>query len=245
MVNGKKRITKNSIIEIFKQVNKIIGYDEVARELMTIQDRVANNMKKLVIASNNKGKIAEMSGILAGHFDVVSMKDAGLEVNVEETGTTFEQNAVIKAKACFMHTGLLSLADDSGLEVEALNGAPGVYTAEYAKSAYGHYTQSTSDQNIELLLSNLIGVKNRQAKFVCVMALYDGKRILLGKGETHGEILLKRTGSGGFGYDPIFWSNDLNQSFGDAAPEAKNKISHRRRALDNLFAQISKKIDCN
>jgi len=197
-------------------------------------------MKKLIIASNNKGKIAEIGEILGGYFDVISMKDSGLNIDIEETGTTFEQNAILKAKACFEYTGLPSLADDSGLCVEALNGEPGVYSACYAKSIHGHYSQSTSDQNIDLLLNNLKGIIDRCAKFVCIMALYDGENMFLGKGETHGKILLERKGAGGFGYDPVFWSNDLKQSFGEAASEAKNKISHRRRALDDLLEHLSK-----
>jgi len=197
-------------------------------------------LQKIVIASNNKGKIAEIAEILAGYFEVVSMNDAGVDTEIEETGTTFEQNAVIKARMCFEYTGLPSLADDSGLEVEALGGEPGVYSAVYAKSAHSHYSQSASDQNIDLLLSNLQDIKNRRAKFVCVVAFYDGKTILLGRGETCGEILHERAGSDGFGYDPVFWSNDLKQSFGKVSGEVKNKISHRRRALDDLLSKHGK-----
>ncbi|MCL2370881.1 MAG: RdgB/HAM1 family non-canonical purine NTP pyrophosphatase [Firmicutes bacterium] len=192
-------------------------------------------MKKLVIASNNKGKIAEIAEILGGHFEVVSMKEAGLEVDIEETGTTFEQNAIIKAKACFERTGLPSLADDSGLCVDGLDGAPGVDSAVYAQSKDAHYSQLTSDQNIDLLLSNLKNIKDRSAKFVCVMVLFDGTRIISGYGETHGKILSERVGAGGFGYDPIFWSDDLEQSFALATAKDKNKVSHRRRALDDLL----------
>jgi len=230
-------------------------------------------MKKLIIASNNKSKIAEIAEILGGYFEVVSMKDAGLNIDIEETGVTFEQNAVIKAKACFEHTGLPSLADDSGLEVEALNGAPGVYSADYATLCrgdfnpgnYGHFSHiprfggidympsvslgKTSrnnkipkdDQNIDALLSQMKNFADRRARFVCVMALCNGgDDVVFGKGMTEGRILSRRTGTGGFGYDPIFWSNDLLQSFGEASPQSKNKVSHRRRALDDLLKRLPK-----
>jgi len=206
-------------------------------------------MKKIIIASNNKDKIAEIAAMLKGRFEVLSMREAGLNIDIDETGTTFDENAVIKAKVCFAHTGLPCLADDSGLCVDTLGGAPGVYSAEYAAryleslgdnslETIGHYSQDMSDANVDLVLRNLKGITDRCAKFVCVMAYYDGKNAILGHGETHGEILLAREGNGGFGYDPIFFSYETGKSFGSTASADKNAVSHRRRALEDLVSKI-------
>jgi len=186
-------------------------------------------MKKLIIASNNKGKIAEIAKILEGRFEVVSMRDAGLNIDIAETGMTFEENAIIKARECYRLTGFAALADDSGLEVMALGGAPGVYSARYGGG---------DEDNIDLLLKNMEGVENRRARFVCVMALCEGGKIVLGRGETAGDILRERVGTGGFGYDSVFLSRELGISFGFATADAKNSVSHRRRALDDLLENI-------
>ena len=208
-------------------------------------------MNKLIIASNNKGKIAEITEILGGRFDIMSMREAGLDVDIDETGATFEENAVIKAEACYKMTGIASLADDSGLEVEALGGAPGVYSAVYAERE-GRNTppalrrapllkegnNNKDDDNIDLLLERMKGIEDRRARFVCVMALCGGGEIILGKGEVAGEILTERAGIGGFGYDPVFLSHELGISFGVAAAGDKNKVSHRRRAIEDLLGKL-------
>lgn len=183
--------------------------------------------KRLIIATGNAGKAREFSALFP-EYDVVSMKEAGFSGEIEETGETFYENAFIKAKAVSEALGEDALADDSGLSVEALGGAPGVYSARYAGDG-------SSESNNRKLLTAMCGVANRRAKFVCALVLCrkDGE-ILSATGETEGEILSALTGNGGFGYDPLFYSYDLKKSFGDATEEEKNAVSHRGRAVEAL-----------
>ena len=189
--------------------------------------------KTLVLASGNKGKIAEIGEMLP-EFSVIGYKDAGLDFEIEETGATFYENALIKAKAVSEALGLPALADDSGLCVNALGGAPGIFSARFAGDG-------NDEHNIDKLLKELDGVKDRSAKFVCSLVLYypDGK-IISAEGETNGEILFERTGKNGFGYDPIFYSEDLKKSLGEASSKEKNSVSHRSRALKNLKEKLTK-----
>lgn len=189
--------------------------------------------KTLVLASGNKGKIAEIGEMLP-EFSVIGYKDAGLDFEIEETGATFYENALIKAKAVSEALGLPALADDSGLCVNALSGAPGIFSARYAGDG-------NDEHNIDKLLKELDGVKDRSAKFVCSLVLYypDGK-IISAEGETNGEILFERAGKNGFGYDPIFYSADLKKSLGEASSKEKNSVSHRSRALKNLKEKLKK-----
>lgn len=186
-------------------------------------------MKRLVLASRNAKKIAELRSIMerAG-FSLAGLEEFPGAPEPEETGATFAENAVIKAKSALAFTGLPALADDSGLAVEALGGAPGVRSARYAG-------ESASDaDNNRLLLANLAGVPagRRAAKFVCAIALAlpDGG-VFVREGETSGEILFQPRGGGGFGYDPLFLSDDLGVAFAEADGESKNRVSHRGRAL--------------
>ena len=189
--------------------------------------------KTLVLASGNKGKIAEIGEMLP-EFSVIGYKDAGLDFEIEETGATFYENALIKAKAVSEALGLPALADDSGLCVNALSGAPGIFSARFAGDG-------NDEHNIDKLLKELDGVKDRSAKFVCSLVLYypDGK-IISAEGETNGEILFERAGQNGFGYDPIFYSADLKKSLGEASSKEKNSVSHRSRALKNLKEKLKK-----
>lgn len=189
--------------------------------------------KTLVLASGNKGKIAEIGEMLPEFF-VIGYKDAGLDFEIEETGATFYENALIKAKAVSEALGLPALADDSGLCVNALGGAPGIFSARFAGDG-------NDEHNIDKLLKELDGVKDRSAKFVCSLVLYypDGK-IISAEGETNGEILFERAGKNGFGYDPIFYSADLKKSLGEASSKEKNSVSHRSRALKNLKEKLKK-----
>ena len=188
-------------------------------------------MKKIVLASGNKGKLNEIKEMLSD-YEVVSCGELGFTENIEETGKTFFENAMIKAKTVSKALDLPVLADDSGLCVEALNGEPGIYSARYSK-------EHTDDGNCNLLLKNLEGVKNRKAKFVCQMVLYypDGHYVSA-LGETFGEILTEKHGTNGFGYDPIFFSADLNKPFGLSSSEEKNSVSHRSRALKDLIKKL-------
>lgn len=190
---------------------------------------------KLVIASNNAHKIAEIKTIIGGFFEeIYSLKELSLEIDPEETGKTFEENALLKARAVTEATGMCALSDDSGLCVEALNGAPGVYSARYAGE--GH----DDAENNALLLRNLQGKTDRAAYFVsCVALTYpDGKEIIA-EGRTYGSILTELKGNNGFGYDPLFYSDDLKKSFGEASAEEKNTVSHRGRALAALKEKLT------
>lgn len=183
--------------------------------------------KKLVLASGNKHKIKEIAEMLP-EFDVVGYKDLGFDFEIEENVKTFYDNALIKAKTVCEQLKLPCLADDSGICVDALGGAPGIYSARYAGDG-------VDEHNNELLLKNLENKENRKAKFVCCMVYYntDGE-IVTATGETHGEILFAPQGENGFGYDPIFYSYDLKKCMGVASAEEKNSVSHRFRAIEGI-----------
>ncbi len=189
-------------------------------------------MQKIVLASGNKGKIKEFSEILK-NYEVIGCKELGVTEEIEETGSTFYENALIKAKYVSEKLGVVALADDSGLMVDSLNGAPGVYSARYAGE------NGNDEKNIDKLLKDLQGEKNRAAKFVSTLILYypDGK-IITATGQTCGEILKERQGNCGFGYDPVFYSYDLKKSFGTATECEKNSVSHRGRAIANLLEKL-------
>ena len=187
--------------------------------------------KKIVLASGNKNKLREFREILSD-FEIVSCKDLGFTKEVEENGKTFYENALIKARAVAEELGVPAISDDSGICVDYLGGAPGIYSARYAGDG-------VDEHNNELLLKNLEGVKNRTARFVSAIVYYEPNgTIKYAEGSTEGEILFKAEGENGFGYDPIFYSYDLKMSLGVASPEEKNKISHRYRALMKLKEQL-------
>lgn len=203
---------------------------------MTCMQSKQADMKKIVIASNNKHKIEEIRAILGAHFDVLlSLDDIGINIEVVEDKDTFFGNALKKAKEISEATGLPALSDDSGLVVDALNGAPGVHSARFAGE-----NASTAENNA-LLIEKMLGEKNRSAYFVsCVVIYFPDGSIVFAEGKTDGEILFEERGSAGFGYDPLFYSFELKKTFGEASAEEKNKVSHRGRAL----AELRKKLDC-
>ncbi len=179
---------------------------------------------RVVIASANPHKVRELSDLFSGICEVVSMKEMGVTQEIEETGDTFAENAILKAEAVMQATGLPALADDSGLMVDALEGAPGVYSARYA-GEHGHY-----QKNNKLLLKNMEGKQNRACKFVTCMALaLPGAQTRVVRGECVGMLLEAERGQGGFGYDPLFLYEN-GQSFAEMGEKEKNKISHRARA---------------
>ncbi len=191
-------------------------------------------MKRLLIATNNAGKVREIKAILGGFYDeLVSLKDIGLDLNVVEDGDTFEQNAVKKAREAALAAGCDALADDSGLCVEVLGGAPGVYSARYAGE------DATDAANNQKLLAAMEGITDRRAKFVSVVALVSGDTVTTAYGEVGGEIVHAPSGSGGFGYDPLFYIPDLGQTFAEIPVELKNTLSHRARALTALRDKLS------
>lgn len=190
--------------------------------------------KILLVATGNEGKLKEIKSILTG-YRVMGAKEAGIIFNAEETGITFAENATIKARELKKLTEHAVLADDSGLCVDVLGGAPGVFSARYAGE------EADDDANIDKLLQAMQTVpkEKRTAKFQSVVCLIteEGKEIY-GEGSCSGRILLERSGNGGFGYDPIFFSDDFEESFGLLTHEQKNQISHRKRALEDLLTKL-------
>lgn len=191
---------------------------------------------KFVIATNNSGKLQEFFDILKefGH-EAVSLKEINIDADVEETGETFEENAFIKADAIAKLSGFPTIADDSGLMVEALGGEPGVYSARYCG------THGNDAANNQKLLEKMEGVKDRRAKFVsAVCAVFPDGKVLEAVGECLGEILLEPKGDGGFGYDPLFYVPALRKTFAQMDKSEKNMVSHRKKALDKLKILLSK-----
>lgn len=193
-------------------------------------------MEKLIVASNNKGKIKEIKEILKDVYEIVPMGEVGFNEEIEENGSTFFENALIKAKAVSEALGVNALADDSGLCVDALGGAPGIYSARFSG------VHGDDAANRKKLLNELKDLKNpdeRKARFVSSVVLYkrDGE-VVSGIGETHGIIGFEEEGENGFGYDSLFVSDDLGKSFGVATAEEKNAVSHRKRALIDLLRHL-------
>lgn len=182
---------------------------------------------KLVLASQNPKKLEELGDILS-HMgvEVCLQSDLGVSVEVEETGTTFEENSLLKARAVMEATGMPAVADDSGLCVDALNGAPGVYSARYG----GEGLDDTA--RYRLLLENMRGQSPRTARFVSVITCcFPNGDVITARGECEGTIAFAPIGAGGFGYDPVFFLPELKKTFAQLSPEEKNAISHRGKAL--------------
>lgn len=189
---------------------------------------------KYILATHNPGKLREMSAILSQlGIEVVGPKDLGITVEVEETGTTFAENAMLKAEAICKAADLPAIADDSGLCVDALNGAPGVYSARYG----GEGLDDTG--RYQLLLENLKGQTDRSAHFACAIACAfpNGDR-LTAQGQCPGTIAFAPMGTGGFGYDPVFYIPELKKTFGELTGEEKSAISHRGKALRSFAEKL-------
>ena len=192
---------------------------------------------KVVLASKNKHKLEEISKITEKFgFELILQSELGIDIDVEETGTTFEENSFIKAEAVMKATGLPALADDSGIAVDALNGEPGVYSARYG------FDESLDDWGrLELLLKNTEHVPDgqRQAQFVCVITMVTPEgEVIQARGEIHGELLRAPVGQNGFGYDPIFYYPPMGMSTADMRPEDKNQVSHRGNALRVFYDKL-------
>ena len=214
-------------------------------------------MKKIIFATNNKHKLDEVRSILKNHFQVLSLSDIDCHDDIPETGTTLHHNAIQKAAYIAKHYGMSVFADDTGLEVDALNGAPGVYSARYAGGS-GH----DSEANMTKLLHELGSQTNRQAQFRTVIALYltpedakeyaaandttirkmvaDGFTFLLFEGIVRGSIITERRGGEGFGYDPIFQPEGYTLTFAELGNDVKNTISHRARAVNKLASFLAR-----
>ena len=191
-------------------------------------------MKKIILATGNLGKVRELNAMLKGHYSVISQKDMKVE-EVPETGTSFIENALIKARNASLQSKLPALADDSGLEVEALNGEPGIYSARYVREG------ATDEENMTKLLLNMEHHNNRKAHFCCAMVYIkdaeDSNPIIVER-RWEGELLREPIGTNGFGYDPIFYLHDYSCSSAQLEPETKNKISHRGQALNDLLVEL-------
>lgn len=192
--------------------------------------------KKLVFATNNAHKLEEMRAILGDKVEILSLKDIHCEADIPETADTLEGNAKLKAEYIHAHYGLDCFADDTGLEVEVLGGAPGVYSARYA-GGDGH----DSEANMKKLLAELDGKANRKAQFRTVICLMEGEEIHLFEGIVKGEIIREKRGASGFGYDPVFVPEGHTETFAEMGAEEKNKISHRARAVQRLCDFLSGK----
>ena len=190
-------------------------------------------MKELLLTSNNLHKVDEIKSILED-YNVLTLKDIGYLVEIEENGNTFEENALIKARAISKFSGKTAIADDSGLSIDLLDGRPGVYSARYSK-------EQTDEKNIEKVLNELNG-QHSKAKFVSVIAYVtpDGLEKTF-RGECHGEIIFEKRGNNGFGYDPIFYVPSLKKTFAEIASEEKNSISHRRQSLEKFSNYLREK----
>ena len=188
---------------------------------------------RYILASNNRGKLREMKAILAETgAEVVSQREAGADFEAEETGTTFEENALIKARAACAALGEPAIADDSGLCVDALGGAPGVYSARYGGC-------KTDPERLALLLKNLGDEKNREAKFVsCIACVFPNGDVLTARGECPGTITAAPRGENGFGYDPVFELPGTGKTMAQLTEEEKNAVSHRGRALKQFQEKL-------
>jgi len=183
---------------------------------------------ELLIATHNEHKKEEIQQILGDTYNVKSLRDYDLHDEIVEDGHSFEENALIKAKYCFEKTGIPSIGDDSGLVVESLDGRPGIYSARYA----GDHDFA---KNIEKVLEEMQGIANRKAYFTTVLCYYDETGVFYFRGEVHGNLLLENRGHQGFGYDPIFVPNGHSITFAEMPIEEKNKISHRKQALEKFL----------
>jgi XTP/dITP diphosphohydrolase len=191
-------------------------------------------MKKFILASNNPKKLTELSQILSDlGAELLTQREAGADIVVDETGDTFEENAYLKASAVTMLTGLPAIADDSGLAVDFLGGAPGVYTARYGGEGL------TDRERYEYLLKKMEGVKQRDASFVsCIACTFPNGDIIRARGECEGEILDSPHGGNGFGYDPVFRPKNSELSMAELPAEEKNEISHRGKALKQFKGKL-------
>ncbi len=190
-------------------------------------------MKKLVFATNNPHKIEEIKQILGDTFLILSLRDLNFEEDIPETGATLRENASQKSHFIFERFGMDCFADDTGLEVDALGGDPGVYSARYAGE------KATYDENVEKLLRHLKGEKIRSARFKTVISLLlDGKEYFF-EGKVEGEIIRERSGTDGFGYDPVFLPDGFTETFAEMSSNKKNQISHRGRAVTQLVSFLN------
>nr|WP_262912047.1 non-canonical purine NTP diphosphatase [Bacteroides caecigallinarum] len=192
-------------------------------------------MKKLVFATNNAHKLEEIRAILGDKVEILSLNDIDCHADIPETADTLQGNAALKAQYIYDNYGLDCFADDTGLEVEALNGAPGIYSARYA-GGEGH----DSEANMKKLLSEMQDKDNRKARFRTVICLIEDGKEHFFEGIVNGSIIRERKGGAGFGYDPVFVPDGYSETFAEMGNDEKNKISHRARAVQKLCEYLNK-----
>ena len=188
---------------------------------------------KIIFASNNKNKVQEIQNQVPTSIQIVTLEEIGCTEDIAETGTTLEENAIIKANYVTEKYGLPCFADDTGLEIDALNGEPGVYSARYAGE------DKNADKNMDLVLQKLDTLTNRKAQFKTVIALNINNEQHLFTGVVEGDMRNEKTGTNGFGYDPIFEPENLGKTFAEMTIDEKNKLSHRGRAVEKLVEFLS------
>lgn len=189
---------------------------------------------KMIFATNNEHKVAELRSLFTGELEIISLKEAGIETDIPEPYYTLEENASAKSSTIFGMTGMDCFSEDTGLEVDALNGEPGVKSARYAGGT------RSFDANIEKLLANLEGKPDRRARFRTVISLLIGGKETLFEGVCEGRIINEKRGTGGFGYDPVFIPNGADRTFAEMGLEEKNRYSHRARAIQKLVTFLTK-----
>jgi non-canonical purine NTP pyrophosphatase (RdgB/HAM1 family) len=225
MIDPQAFVSQSAVIGVYGE-----GFDE-----MKVKIKEKKNKMKIVFATNNDHKLSEIRSILGKHFEVVSLKDIGCEKDIPENGQTLKENALIKAQYIYDNYHINCFADDTGLEVEALGGAPGVFSARYAGGA-GH----DSDANMKKLLHEMEDKENRHARFRTVIALIIDGKVKTFEGIVNGQIIRERRGGEGFGYDPIFQPDGYHQTFAELGLDVKNHISHRARASQKLADYLNK-----
>jgi XTP/dITP diphosphohydrolase len=191
---------------------------------------------KLVFASHNQNKVNEIKSLLPKSVEVLSLTDIGFVDEIDETGLTLDENSKIKAKAVLKKTGYFCFADDTGLEIEALNYEPGVFSARYAGN------QKNDSDNIEKVLLNIQGMTNRNARFRTVITLLIGQEEYSFEGRVDGKIIMEKRGEFGFGYDPIFIPENESRTFAEMSMEEKNQFSHRARAFQKMIEFLKNEI---
>lgn len=189
-------------------------------------------MRTLVFATNNQHKLNEVQAMVGNNFQLKSLSQIGCTADIPETGITFKENASLKSKYILEHYHVDCFSDDSGLEIDALNGEPGVYSAHYSGSR-------DTEINMQLVLDKLGNDENRKARFRCVISLLLNGQEHFFEGSVEGNITLKRSGKAGFGYDPIFQPEGYSKTFSELSAEEKNEISHRGRAIAKLIEFLS------
>lgn len=195
------------------------------------------HMKKILFGTNNLNKLEEIRAIVPNEYQVVSLKDLGIDLDVEETALTLEGNALLKAKAYYEASGIPCFADDTGLEVEALDGKPGVFSARYAGEGCSY------QDNVDKMLREMTGKTNRKAAFRTVIAWVDGNEPQFFTGVASGEITESIRGAGGFGYDPVFLPENYSETFAEMSPATKHAISHRGKSVRSFIEYLQSQLD--